>query len=95
MTDKKYKPRKDRSDDNYGEQPDLLEGKERKVHEEIVSRIIEGGAAPTPGAYARALKQWQRLAGSIVRSPTDPSLKVDESSRRSAKQVSSQRKTDT
>jgi hypothetical protein len=46
-------------------------GKERQVHEEIIARHYEGGMAPTPEAYRRALKQWQQLPGSIVRPPTD------------------------
>jgi hypothetical protein len=46
-------------------------GREREIHEEITARHYEGGAPPTPEAYARALKQWQQLPGSIVRPPTD------------------------
>ena len=46
-------------------------GRERAVHEEIVARRLEGGAPPTPEAYARALEQWQQLPGSVVRPPTD------------------------
>jgi hypothetical protein len=46
-------------------------GREHQVHQEIVARRIEGGAPPTPDAYAEALKQWQQLPGSIVRPPSD------------------------
>lgn len=56
------------------EQPRLIEGEERKVHEEIIERRIGGGEAPTPEAYARALKQWQQLPGSVIRPPTDVTL---------------------
>lgn len=56
----------------------LIEGEERKVHEEIIDRHIRGGAALTneaiTEAYARAQKQWQELPGSIVRPPTDVTL---------------------
>jgi hypothetical protein len=61
-----------KSDDDR-EQP-FIKGEERKVHEEIIQRRIGGGEAPTPEAYARALKQWQQLPGSVIRSPTDVTL---------------------
>lgn len=58
--------------------PRLIEGEERKVHEEIIDRRIRGGAALSKGeiteAYGRALKQWQELPGSIIRPPTDVTL---------------------
>jgi hypothetical protein len=46
-------------------------GRERQIHEEIIARRMEGGAPPSPEAYARALEQWQQLPGSVVRPPTD------------------------
>jgi hypothetical protein len=52
------------------------DGEERKVHEEIIERRLGGGAAPTEEAYARALKQWQELPGSVIRPPTDVTLPV-------------------
>ena len=56
----------------------LIEGEERKVHEEIIDRRIRGGAALSKDditeAYDRALKQWQELPGSIIRPPTDITL---------------------
>jgi len=48
-----------------------LSGRERQVHLEIVLRWWEGSVPPTPQAYARALKQWRQLPGSIVTSATD------------------------
>jgi hypothetical protein len=47
------------------------EGREHKVHKEILERRMRGGPQPTPDAYTRALEQWQNLPGSIVRPPTD------------------------
>src|SRR5688500_10102337 len=56
----------------------LIEGEERKVHEEIVDRRITGGVTISKEAitekYARALKQWQELPGSIVTPPTNVKL---------------------
>jgi hypothetical protein len=56
----------------------LVEGEERKVHEEIIDRRIRGGSALTnediAEAYDRAQKQWQDLPGSIVKPPTDITL---------------------
>jgi len=56
---------------DHGEQPQLMMGDERRIHEEILDRRMRGGAPPTPAAYLRAFKQWQRLPGAVVRSPTD------------------------
>jgi hypothetical protein len=56
---------------NHGEEPQKKAGREREVHEKIIARHYEGGAPPSPEAYARALQQWQRLPGSVVRPPTD------------------------
>ncbi len=50
-------------------QPQL--GRERQIHVEIVRRWWEGSAPPSPGAYARALKQWRELPGSIVTTAAD------------------------
>ena len=51
------------------------EGKERKVHEEIMDRRIRGGISLTneeiAEAYKRAQEQWLRLPGSINRPSTD------------------------
>jgi hypothetical protein len=58
--------------------PQLIEGEERKVHEQIIDRRVTGGTSLSKDeiteAYARALKQWQELPGSIVRPPTDITL---------------------
>jgi hypothetical protein len=78
VASKKNRSSEDKSDratdsNNSGEQGQRPQepGKERQVHEEIIARHYEGGTAPTPEAYRRALKQWQQLPGSIVRPPTD------------------------
>ena len=56
----------------------LVEGEERKLHEEIIDRRVRGGTALTDEeiteAYALAQKQWQELPGAIVRPPTDITL---------------------
>jgi hypothetical protein len=64
-----------------GERPERPrpQGRERKVHEEIIERRLEGGAPPTPEAYARALEQWHKLPGSVMRPPTDITLPGQES----------------
>jgi hypothetical protein len=64
-----------------GERPERPrpQGRERKVHEEIIERRMGGGAPPTPEAYARALEQWHKLPGSVVRPATDIDLPVQES----------------
>ena len=59
--------------DDVRKQP-FVKGEERKIHEEIIQRRIGGGEAPTPEAYTLALKQWQQLPGSVIRSPTDVTL---------------------
>lgn len=50
-------------------------GNERKVHEEIISSRITGGIKLTDKeieqAYSRALEQWLKLPGSVVKTPTD------------------------
>jgi hypothetical protein len=87
MPAKKYSSSEDRSNERtrdpvkdkyttkqkepYGSQrPQTLGGK-RQVHEEIIARRMEGGAPPSPEAYALALEQWHRLPGSVMRPPTD------------------------
>ena len=81
-SDKKSERVKRISQNNNGTKRPLIEGEERKVHEEIIDERITGGVHlskdATMEAYARALKQWQELPGSIVRPPTDitlPSIK--------------------
>ena len=46
-------------------------GREHEVHDEINERRLGGGADPTSEAFQRALEQWQRLPGSVVRPPSD------------------------
>jgi hypothetical protein len=52
-------------------------GREHAVHQKIVEKRLGGGAPATPDAYAEALKEWQKLPGSVVRPPTDEKLKQD------------------
>jgi hypothetical protein len=117
ISSKNAKKRKTHSEESDAKgRPRLMEGEERRVHEEIIEqriggtviptqeKIIErrgedtvmptqeeiiersrrkgGGAPPTSEAYARALKQWQELPGSVSRPPTDvivPTQKRQES----------------
>lgn len=66
------KPKEPKKPQEHDERPRVRRaGRERAVHEEIVARRLEGGAPPTPEAYARALEEWQQLPGSVVRPPTD------------------------
>lgn len=46
-------------------------GREHAVHQELLEKRLGGGDPPTAEAYAKALKEWQQLPGSIVRPPTD------------------------
>lgn len=46
------------------------QGRERIVHIEIANRRLQGGAPPTPQAYARAFEQWRKLPGAVVHLPT-------------------------
>jgi len=60
-------------DDNR-KHPRLVEGQERRAHEEIIEGRITGGADATPELYQHALKQWQEIPGSVMRPPTDVTL---------------------
>ena len=42
------------------------------AHIEIEERRFRGGLTPTPELYSRAREQWNRLRGSVARSPMDP-----------------------
>lgn len=42
------------------------------AHIEIEERRFRGGLPPTPELYARAREQWNRLPGSVARSPQNP-----------------------
>jgi hypothetical protein len=50
-----------------GEEPPTSE---RKLHEEIIARRL-GEEPPSVDAYSRALEQWKKLPGSVIRPPTD------------------------
>lgn len=58
----------------------FVKGEERKVHEEIIEKRIGGGVLPTPELYANALRQWQQLPGSVVKSATDVKLSIQKPS---------------
>lgn len=45
------------------------EGRERVVHVEIADRRFAGGPTPSAQAYARAVDQWGRLSGAVIRVP--------------------------
>lgn len=65
------------NDPNGGEQypPDEPKhrraGREHEVHQDILERRMRGGPPPTPELYRKALEQWNKLPGSVVRPPTD------------------------
>jgi hypothetical protein len=50
-----------------GEEPPTSE---KKLHEEIIARRM-GEEPPSVDAYSRALEQWKKLPGSVIRPPTD------------------------
>jgi hypothetical protein len=54
--------------------PQLVEGEERKVHEEIIERRLGGGEPASAEKYLYALKEWHDIPGSMVKPPTDVSL---------------------
>jgi hypothetical protein len=45
------------------------EGRERIVHIEIADHRFAGGPTPSAQAYARAVEQWSRLSGAVIRVP--------------------------
>jgi len=47
------------------------EGREHQVHKEILERRWRGGPEPKPEDFERALEEWKKLPGSIIRPPTD------------------------
>jgi len=46
-------------------------GTERAAYLEFLARRWAGSVPPTAQAYARALKQWRQLPGSVVTAPAD------------------------
>jgi hypothetical protein len=46
-------------------------GREHAVHLQIVDRRLGGGAPATSETYAKALEEWHKLPGSVMRPPTD------------------------
>jgi hypothetical protein len=49
-------------------------GRDRIVHLEIIERRFAGSPPPTIEAYTKALEQWHRLPGSVMRPATDINL---------------------
>jgi hypothetical protein len=72
--DSKPKRKDHDDDDERHHQGPTGKGRERVVHEEIIAKRLEGGAPPTMDAYTRALEEWQKLPGSVMRTPTDVTL---------------------
>lgn len=54
------------------------DGREHRVHQEILDRRMRGGPALTPEAYERALDEWRSLQGSVMRPPTDVKAPTDQ-----------------
>lgn len=46
-------------------------GRERAVYEEYLARKWHGSAPPTPQDYARSIRLWRQLPGSIMTTPSD------------------------
>src|SRR5437867_13233987 len=71
----KYKNRKKKTKQNHHRDTLQLSGNERKVHEDIIQRRITGGVTlsmeAVREAYARALEQWKKLPGSVIKPSTD------------------------
>ena len=56
--------------DEGGVPPQRNRGNDRReAHVEYLTRRLEGGAPPTPQAYARAARQWQHLPGAVRSGP--------------------------
>jgi len=53
------------------------DGREHRVHQEILERRMRGGPELTPDAYERALDEWRSLQGSVMRPPTDVKVPSD------------------
>jgi hypothetical protein len=64
---KMTKPKKRRTG---GAEPEGPEGgptvNRVSVHHELHNRRLQGGASPTPEAYAHAAEQWQQLPGAVI-----------------------------
>jgi hypothetical protein len=65
---KEKNPKKPDDEDRPKHKP---EGREHQVHKEILERRWKGGPEPKPEDFERALEQWKKLPGAIIRPPTD------------------------
>ena len=61
----------------------------REAHVEYLTRRLEGGAPPTPQAYARAARQWQHLPGAVRSGPL-PNLSQGEAASASSDALTTQ-----
>ncbi len=65
------KPDRDRKHDGGDRGREFEHDKGNASHIEIEERRFRGGLPPTPELYELAREGWNRLPGSVVRSPTD------------------------
>ena len=63
---------RDRKHDGEDRGHEFEHDKGNASHIEIEERRFRGGLPPTPELYEHAREQWNRLPGSVVRSPMDP-----------------------
>lgn len=49
----------------HGHDGDDGEQAERLIFQDLVQRRLGGGAPPSAEAYAKAMQQWQKLAGAV------------------------------
>jgi len=73
MAEKDPKEQKEPEESKPSQEPVQSEdeGEEHEVHQEILERRMRGGPKPTRESYERALEQWKKIPGSVVRPPTD------------------------
>jgi hypothetical protein len=63
----------ERRPDRYGDRDHEESGDDPERHARIIERRWLGSPPPTLERYARALRQWHRLPGAVVRPATDVS----------------------
>jgi hypothetical protein len=65
-------PKRGRGEGRHREEPHGTGyGTERSVYEEFLARKWQGSAPPSPQTYARAIRLWRQLPGSIIAAPAD------------------------